>query len=281
MLNHALTFLFCSLTLFLAARAPVSAQAAERPEALKGIDVTESLGRTLNFTALGSELSFVNERGANVQLSSYFRKGKPILLTLVYYECPMLCSLVLNGVLDSIKQIDWSVGQQFEIVTLSINPKDKPELALKKKQNYLSRYERTGSESGWHFLTGSEPEIQSVAAQVGFKYRYDPVEKQYLHAASIFILTPEGKLSRYLYGTAFKPQDLKLALLEASEGKVAPSTIDRVLLFCFHFDPSKNSYTFRVWRAVQIVLCIQVLVLAGLLGYLWKRDRAKTERHRL
>ncbi len=277
MLKHALTLTFCSFTLFLAARTPVSAQAAERPEALKGIDVTESLGRTLNFTALGPELSFVNERGANVQLSSYFRKGKPILLTLVYYECPMLCSLVLNGVLDSIKQIDWSVGQQFEIVTLSINPKDKPELALKKKQNYLSRYERTGRDSGWHFLTGSEPEIQSVAAQVGFKYRYDPAEKQYLHAASIFILTPEGKLSRYLYGTSFKPQDLKLALLEASEGKVAPSTIDRVLLFCFHFDPSKNSYTFRVWRAVQIVLCIQVLVLAGLLGYLWKRDRAKTQ----
>ncbi len=277
MLKHALTLIFCSFTLFLAARTPVSAQAAERPEALKGIDVTESLGRTLNFTALGPELSFVNERGVNVQLSSYFRKGKPILLTLVYYECPMLCSLVLNGVLDSIKQIDWSVGQQFEIVTLSINPKDRPELALKKKQNYLSRYERAGSDSGWHFLTGLEPEIQSVAAQVGFKYRYDPVEKQYLHAASIFILTPEGKLSRYLYGTAFKPQDLKLALLEASEGKVAPSTIDRVLLFCFHFDPSKNSYTFRVWRAVQIVLCIQVLVLAGLLGYLWKRDRAKTQ----
>ena len=254
-----------------------SAQAAERPDAIQGLTVKEALGKSIDFQPLGRELTVLNEQGETIALRSLFGHQKPVLLTLVYYECPMLCSLVLNGALDSLKGLDWSVGKEFEIITLSINPKETSELALQKKRNYLKRYERKAAESGWHFLTASEDVIQSIASQVGFGFRYDPVEKQYIHAAVIFILTPDGKISRYLYGTSFKPQNLKIALLEASEGKVAPTTLDRILLFCFHFDPTKNSYTLRVWRIVQVVLCVQVFVLFGLLATLWRRDKKKPQ----
>ncbi len=254
----------------------VQVHASDRPDSLKGVDIREAVGKTLDFKHSGKELEFMNEAGQSVPLSAYFHHQKPVLLTLVYFECPMLCSLVLNGALDTLKKLDWSIGNQFEVVTLSINPKETPDLATQKKTNYLKRYDRPKSEAGWHFLTGTESSIQAVTSQIGFEYRYDPIEKQYIHAAAIFILTPEGKISRYLYGTTFKAQNLKLALLEASEGKVAPSTLDRVLLFCFHFDPSKNSYVFRMWRVVQVVLCIQVLALVGLLGTLWRRDKKTT-----
>ncbi len=247
------------------------------PDALQGLGIQEHLGEQLNLKALdgglGKELELVNEQDQAILLSSYFNHKKPILLTLVYYECPMLCSLVLNGALESLQKIDWTVGKEFDVITLSIHPGETPSLARKKKATYLSRYARPHAEEGWHFLTGQETAIQSLAAQIGFKYRYDPVEKQYIHAAAIFVLTPEGKISRYLYGTTFNPQNLKLALLEASEGKVTRTTLDRVLLFCFHFDPNKNSYTLRLWRIVQVVLCIQVLVLAGLMGTLWRREK--------
>jgi protein SCO1/2 len=248
------------------------AWSTERPIELQGIDIQEHLGRQLPIDSL----HFRNEADQPVALASYFNHEKPILLTLVYYQCPMLCNLVLNGVVESMRQLDWSLSKDFEMITLSINPTETAELALKKKSGYLSRYDRKGAQNGWHFLTGSQEAITSLADQIGFKYRYDPEIKQYLHAAAIFILTPEGKVSRYLYGTSFQSQNLKLALLEAASGKISPSTLDRILLFCFHFDPNKNSYTLRVWRIVQGVLFIQVLVLALLMRTLWKKDKDPT-----
>lgn len=252
----------------------LSATGGEIPDALQGVGIRENLGRTLDLKKDGQELTLTDESGNPVSLNHYFHQEKPVLLAFIYYECPMLCSLVLNGVLDAIKQMEWTVGQQYEIVTLSINPKDTPALAQQKKDNYIKRYNRPNASTGWHFLTGSEAAVRAIADQIGFDYRYDPVEKQYLHAAGIFILTAQGKISRYLYGTSFRPQDLKLGLLEAQSGKIAPSTLDRVLLFCFHFDPSKNSYTLRMWRIVQVVLTVQAVILAGLLAYLWKRDKS-------
>ncbi len=245
--------------------------AAEQPPQLQGIGIEEHLGQQLTL----DHLRFHDESGQSVHLSQYFFQGKPVILTLVYFQCPMLCNLVLNGLLDSIKKIDWSLGEQFKIVTVSIHPQETPELASQKKLTYLKSYDRSHSELGWHFLTGEESEITSLASQIGFQFRFDPKEKQYIHAAAIFILTPEGKLSRYFYGTSFAPQNLKLGLLEASRGQVARSTLDRVLLFCFHFDPSKNSYTLRLWRIIQVVLCIQVSVLLGLMFYLWKKEPKK------
>jgi protein SCO1/2 len=245
--------------------------AAEKPQALQGIDITERLGQQLTL----DQLNFVDDKGKASPLSRFFKGGKPVILTLVYYQCPMLCNLVLNGVLDAVKKVDWNLGNQFEIVTVSINPNEGPELASKKKSSYLKSYNRAQSELGWHFLTGDETNIQSLASQVGFKYRFDPKEQQYIHAAAIYIITPEGKISRYLYGTTFKPQNLKISLLEASNGKIAASTLDRFLLFCYHFDPTKNSYTLKMWRIVQFVLGMQALALVGGLTYLWRKDRSR------
>lgn len=261
------SFLFCCALLI----GSTIVRAGDRPQQLEGVGITEHLGNQLSM----SDLRFLDEEGAPVTLSRYFDGKKPVILTLVYYQCPMLCNLVLNGLTDTLKKVDWSVGDQYQIVTLSINPKESPQLAKQKKESYLKNYSRSKATAGWHFLTGDEGQIQTLASEIGFNYRYDPEEKQYIHAAAIFVLTPEGKISRYLYGTSFKPQNLKLALLEASNGKIGLATLDRVLLFCFHFDPSKNSYTLSVWRSVQVVVCIQVLVLAILMRVLWKKERIR------
>ncbi len=243
--------------------------ANERPQALEGLGITEHLGAQLNI----HQLIFQDEFNHPIFLSEFFKTKKPVILTLVYYECPMLCNLLLNGVLDSIKQIDWNLGKQFEIITVSINPHENPKLAQEKKSTYLKNYNRLDAEKNWHFLTGEDSQIRELASEVGFKYRYDPNEKQFIHTAAIYIITPEGKISRYLYGTSFKPQNLKLSLLEASRGTIATSTLDQILLFCFHFDPNKNSYTLKIWRVIQLVICFQVLVLAGVMTYLWKNDK--------
>jgi len=256
------------LLIFCFAEAGGTASASDKPTELQGVGITEHLGRQINIR----ELIFRDEQNKSVKLANYFKNGKPVILTLVYFKCPMLCNLVLNGVLDSIKALDWNIASQFEIITVSINPLENAELAAKKKSSYLKSYNRRGAEQGWHFLTGDKSQIESLATQIGFQYRYDPKENQYFHAAAIYVLTPQGKVSRYLYGTTFKPQNLKLSLLEASNGTVATTTVDQILLFCFHFDPNKNSYTLRLWRIVQLVVCIQVLVLAIGMGFLWKKD---------
>jgi protein SCO1/2 len=245
--------------------------AAETPKQLEGVGITEHLGASLPI----DEFRFTDEAGQQVTLSQYFKSKRPVILALVYYECPNLCNLVLNGLMDSLKKMDWTTGNEFELVAVSINPKETPELATKKRDTYLASYERPGSEKGWHFLTGEESQIRSLASQVGFGYRYDETEKQYAHAAALFILTPEGKISRTLYGINFVNQNLRLALVEASHGKIG-TVMDKVLLFCFHFDPNRNSYTLKMWRIVQIVLAFQAIALAGFLYYLWRRDRLKS-----
>ena len=247
-------------------------QAAEQPEGLKGVGIKEHPGEQISINTL----SFVDEQGKSVLLSNYFKKNRPVLLALVYYKCPNLCNLLLNGLLDSLKKLDWTTGDQFDLVAVSINPQETPKLALDKKENYLKEYQRPNAGQGWHFLTGQEDQIRLLADQVGFQYKYIEAEKQYSHAAALFILTPEGKISRYLYGISFVSKNLRFALMEAANGRIG-TVVDRILLFCFHFDPNRNSYTLRMWRIVQIVIVIQVLVLAGLLYTLWKKERPKKQ----
>jgi protein SCO1/2 len=181
--------------------------------------------------------------------------------------------MLLNGLTQSLKKLTWTPGDQFEVVAVSINPKEKPELAAKKKANYLRVYGRPEAAKGWHFLTSDdESQVKALASQIGFQYRYDEKEKQYAHAAVLTVLTPDARVSRYLYGVQFTSKDLRLSLLEASNGKIG-NAVDQVLLFCFHFDPSKNSYSFRIWRVVQIVLGFQVLALIVGLYFLWRKER--------
>ena len=243
------------------------AQLADQvPEALEEVGITEHLDAKLPM-----DLEFRDEDGLSVTLGSFFDGERPVILTLNYYRCPMLCGLMLNGLVDGLDQMEWTPGQEFEIVTVSINPLETPALAKEKKQNYIKRYGRPSAMTGWHFLTGNEPEIDRLAETVGFQFVYDPVEKQYAHAAAIFVCTPDGRVARYLYGIEYPPKRLKLGLLEASEGKIG-STLDQLILYCYHYDPSNRRYSPVAMNIMRVGGGASASILAVALGMFWLRE---------
>ena len=241
----------------------------------KDIAISEHLGGQV----ATHEIRLRDESGKEVQLSQYFGSRKPVLLALVYFECPSLCNLVLNGILKGVKALDWVPGQEFEIVTVSIKPQETPELAAKKKANYVQNLGpgKLGAADGWHFLTGSEEQTRKLADQVGFGYRWDPRTQEYAHSAAIFILTPEGKISRYLYGVDYSLKDLKLSLLEASGGKIG-TVIDRILLFCYRYDPITRKYSVYLTRLLQGTSLGLTILLGGYLLLFWSRQRREKGR---
>jgi protein SCO1 len=209
------------------------------------------------------DLMFKDEAGRSVRLGDYFG-SKPVVLSLVYYDCPMLCTQVLNGMASSFKTLSFSVGKEFEVVTVSFDPREKPELAAKKKEMYLQRLNSPGAAAGWHFLTGEEAEIKQLAQAVGFRYAFDPATNQFAHASGIMVLTPQGKLARYFYGIEYAPKDLRLGLVEASAGKIG-SPVDAVLLYCYHYDPATGKYAWVInlyrWGGALTVVGILALLL--------------------
>jgi protein SCO1/2 len=245
-----------------------SAYSQEVPDELKGIEIKEHMGEQVSIESL----RFRDETGKEVLLGDYFQKGRPVLLSLVYYQCPNLCNFMLNGLVNGLKTLDWTPGEKFEIVSVSIEPQETPELAAQKKASYMESYGRPKGASGWHFLTGEDSQIRKLASQVGFGYRYDKREKQYAHGSVIFALTPEGIISRYLYGIEFFSKDLKLALLEASHGKVG-TVVERFLLFCYRYDPQTRRYSVYLTRLMQVSGAITVVLLGGYLGFFWRRQR--------
>lgn len=217
------------------------------------------------------DLTFRDERGRARTLGDLFR-GKPVILVLAYYECPMLCTQVLNGLVRAIRTLNFTAGQEFDIVTVSFDPGETPELARAKKQVYLERYDRAGAGEGWHFLTGKEREIAALTRAVGFRYAYNAEVDQYAHASGIIVLTPEGRLSHYFYGIEYGPRDLRLALVEAAERRIG-SPVDQVLLYCFHYDPASGKYSLAI---MNIVRAAGVLAVAGIVGgivYMRRRER--------
>jgi protein SCO1/2 len=222
------------------------------------------------------DLTFRDESGQTVTLRQYFGK-KPVLLTLVYYECPSLCGLVLQGLLKSLRVINYTPGEQFEIVTVSISPIETPELAAAKKANFLKEYGREEAAAGWHWLTGDEKNIRALADAVGFRYVYDPKTKQYAHAAGIMLLTPSGKISRYFYGIEYSPRDLRLGIIDASQGKVG-SLVEKVILFCYQYDPTTGKYGLLVVRLIQLGGLLTLLVLGGFIGTMFYRERMSRTR---
>ena len=245
----------------------VDAQLADQvPEVLEEVGVTEHLDAKLPL-----DLEFRDEEGNWVELGSYFDGERPVILTLNYYRCPMLCGLMLNGVVDGLAEMAWTPGAEFEIVTISINPLETPELAKAKKQNYLKRLERPAAARGWHFMTGRELEIKRLAETLGFSYTYDPVSQEYAHAASIFICTPDGRVARYLYGIEYPAKRLKLALLEAAEGTIG-STLDQLILYCYHYDPTNRRYTPVAMNIMRVGGGATALILGISLGGFWLRE---------
>jgi protein SCO1/2 len=218
------------------------------------------------------DLAFRDETGREVTLGEYFHR-KPVVLALVYYECPMLCTMVLNGVVRSVRAMPLQAGKDYEIVAVSIDPAEGPELAARKKKEYVR--EGSGrSAAGWHFLTGREESIRALAGAVGFSYTYDPATKQFAHASGITILTPNGTIARYLYGVEYSARDLRLALVEASAGKIG-SAVDQVLLYCFHYDPTTGKYGLLVMNVIRVLGTATVAALGTFMVLMFRRDRQK------
>src|SRR5688572_19116770 len=216
-----------------------------RPGLLSKIHIDQHLDKPLPL-----DLPFVDENGTQVRLGDYFGK-RPVVMALAYYECPMLCTQVLNGLVTALGVLNFEPGREFEVVAVSFNPREGPGLASQKKANYLERYGRPHTAAGWHFLTGKEDSIKRLTDAIGFRYEFDPEIQQYAHGAGIEVLTPKGAISKYFYGIEFSARDIRLGLIEASEDRIG-TPIDDVLLFCYHYDPATGKYGAAVLRMVRI-----------------------------
>jgi protein SCO1/2 len=220
------------------------------------------------------DLVFRDEAGKEVRLGEYFGK-KPVILSLVYFKCPMLCTLVLNGLVRSLRATSFDAGREFEVVTVSFDPRDTPETAATMKRVYMNEYRRPGAEQGWHFLTGDEEAIKRLTEAVGFRYKYDPESGQFAHASGIMVLTPKGRVAQYFYGLEYSARDLRLSLVESAENRIG-STVDQVLLYCFRYDPAKGRYGLAIMKTLRVASVGTVLGLGALIVSLVYRGRKRT-----
>jgi protein SCO1 len=244
----------------------VTAQINKEPEELKGVEVTEHLDAKLPLM-----VPFKNSNGQTVNLGQYFDGEQPVILTLVYYRCPMLCGLLLDGLIEGIKEVPLSVGQDYKIVTLSFDPLETPMLAQVNKQRLVKAYGRPEAANGWHFLTGDWENINQVVDTVGFGFTWNEKRKEYAHVAVVMICKPDGRISRYLYGIEFDPKTLRLSLVEASEGKVG-STLDKIILTCFRYDPDSNSYAFLSLKIMRLGGGLTILILGAVMASFWMKE---------
>jgi protein SCO1/2 len=221
------------------------------------------------------DLEFTDEDGRRVKLGEYF-DTRPVILTFVYYECPMLCTQVLNGLESALRVLDESIGQEFDVVTVSFDPKETPVLASGKKSAYLDRYKRPSAAAGWHFLTGEQASIDALTKAAGFSYVWDEETRQFAHASGVIVATPQGRLSRYFFGIEYAPRDLKFALMESSAGRIG-SLADKLMLYCYHYDPAKGSYGFMVMRAIQAGGVVTLIALAGFIVMAVRREHRVAE----
>ena len=257
----SLLFLFLILSSELFSQTIKKDSPAEKP-----IDIIEKLG---SYVPL--DTNFINERGEKISLESLFSKGIPTVLTLNYFECPMLCTLILNGLSDSLENLTLNPGQEYQIITIDINPNETSKFVKEKKKNYIEQYDLYSLENDWHFLTGDVESIEKIADSIGFIYYYDKDRDEYMHPSAISILSPTGKISRYLYGIEFLERDLKLGILEAAEGKIG-STIDKIMLYCYYYDPYKNTYTIFATNVMRLGGIFTIIFLGIMIWNYWRKD---------
>lgn len=265
----AATALVCSASAF--AQVGVTAPnpgdpTSARPGLLGKIDIDQHLDRQLPL-----DLPFVDENGKQVRLGDYFGK-RPVVMALAYYECPMLCTQVLNGLVTALRVMNFEPGREFDVVVVSFNPREGPGLASQKKASYLERYGRPHTAGGWHFLTGQQPAIDALTDALGFRYAYDETIKQYAHGAAIEVLTPKGHISKYFYGIEFSARDLRLGLIEASDERIG-TPVDDFLLFCYHYDPATGKYGASVLRLVRLGGIVTILAFLSFLTVSLRRER--------
>jgi protein SCO1 len=235
------------------------------PTALSKVSFEQRLNEQLPLDA-----EFKDESGRTVKLGEYFGR-KPVVLTFVYYECPMLCTQVLNGLESALRVLNETVGKEFDVVTVSFDPKETPVLAAGKKKAYLERYKRPEAEQGWHFLTGDQASIEKLTQAAGFNYSWDEASHQFAHASGIVVLTPSGKVSRYFFGIDYSPRDVKFALIESSNEKIG-TLAERLLLYCYHYDPSTGNYGFVAMRAIRIGGAVTIMALVGFVFVSLRRE---------
>ncbi|HKQ72494.1 MAG TPA: SCO family protein [Blastocatellia bacterium] len=242
--------------------------AGVRPPVLKDVGIDQLLNNQVPL-----DLEFRDENGRTVKLAEYF-KEKPVVLSLVYYDCPQLCTQVLTGLLGALKTLPMTPGKEFVNLTVSFDPREKPELAAAKKAEYMNRYKKPGAEAGWHFLTGDELAIQALTKAVGFRFVWDPVTKQYAHASGIMVLTPQGKVSRYFYGIEYAPRDLRFGVIDASAGRVG-SLADQIILYCYMYDPARGTYGLVMMRVLRIFALMTLATLMALFIYLRRKEKQR------
>jgi len=234
------------------------------PPALKEVAIDQKLNAQLPLDAV-----FRDEAGRTVQLREYFKGERPVILSLVFYECPMLCNQILNGLTGMMKGMSLKIGQDYDVLTVSFDPREGPELARRKKAGYVRSLNRPGAETGWHFLTGDEANIKRLTEAVGFRYHYDAKTDQFAHASGIMVLTPDGHVSHYFYGVEYAPRDVRLGLVEASAGRIG-SPVDQILLYCYHYDPATGKYSWVI-NVYRWGGALTVAGMATLLLFLWRR----------
>ncbi|MGA9980146.1 MAG: SCO family protein [Candidatus Sulfotelmatobacter sp.] len=249
----------------------VSPPANVRPPKLENVGIEQHLDGQVPL-----DLAFRDETGKTVKLGDYFGR-KPVILDLAYYNCTMLCGEVLAGLTGAMKMVSFNLGDEYDVITVSFDPKDTPELAAAKKKDYVQRYGRSGAAQGWHFLTGQPDAINALTKAVGFQYQYDPSINQYAHATAIMVLTPQGKISRYFYGVDFPPKDLRLGLVEASQNKIG-NPVDAILLYCYHYDPATGKYGAMVSNILRLGAGLTILILGAMLLILFRMGPASAAR---
>jgi protein SCO1/2 len=253
----------------LAAAAPAGAQPAQGlPPALRDVGWDQRIGEKLPL-----DVELRDEAGRAVRLRDYFGE-RPVVLSFVYYECPMLCTLTLNGLVSAMGVLGFDPGREYAVVTVSFDPKDTPELAAAKKKTYLNRLRRTGAEAGWHFLTADAASVARLTRAAGFRYAWDEPTQQFAHPAGVVLATPDGTLSRYLFGIEYAPRDLRYGLVEASAGRLG-TALDQVVLYCYNYDPATGRYGIVIMRVVRLAGVLTVLALGGFVLLMLRRERAR------
>ncbi len=263
--------LLCGLNLEAYDGTPTPTTATEKPKAIADVGIDEHLGKSLDLN-----LKFKNEKGEVVTLGSFFDGKTPVIISPVYFSCPGLCNFHLNGLTDGFKGMDWSIGDKFKVLSISFDSKETPDLAVKKKESYLQIYDRPGAGEAWHFLTADAENVKAFTEEIGFKFRWDEEQKDWAHASAAVVVSPKGVITRYLPGIMFDPKDIKLAVNEASQGKVG-TFVDSLVLYCFKYDPHQSKYTLYAFNLVKLGGALMVLVLALWLLPVWRRSKREAK----
>jgi protein SCO1/2 len=248
----------------------LSPPANVRPPGLKNVGIQQNLNQQIP-----PDLAFTDDLGGHVQLRDYFGK-RPLVLNLVYYNCPMLCGEVLSGLTNSLRMMKFDVGREFDVITVSFDPHETPEMAAAKKAEFLQRYKRAGAEQGWHFLVGDQGAIAALTNAAGFQYQYNDKTRQFAHATAIMILTPEGRIAQYYYGVEYPPKDLRLGLVEAGQGKIG-NVVDQMLLYCYHYDPAQGKYSAVILRVLRLAGVATMLFLGSFIFLMIRRGTMHDE----